>query len=390
MSTPGSAASEPGRVLMFSQRNIHPNIAFRLGLHEFEDIIREVDSVDMVAPRPTGRFRYGWHVANRLAVQFARSFNPGIPVSHVDRNYDLFLAIVQFTKDLLHIQSLRGWKQRCRTSVCWLNEFWVSELHKDRYFFRLLSEFDYVVVHWAGSVAAVQERVTGKCRYLPYGVDTILFCPVPELPTRVVDVYSIGRRSEATHRTLLGLAERGRIFYIYDTIEGTGVCDSRQHRALVANIAKRSRYFLVNPGKVDAPEETQGQIEFGNRFFEGAAAGTVMVGETPDNSQFRKVFDWDDSVIHLPFGSGCIQGIMDTLDRDEARTERIRTTNVVQSLLRHDWVYRWEKILETVGLKPLPQLQHRKQRLAEMATLVAERQASLSGSPASDAARHLA
>jgi hypothetical protein len=135
------------RVLMFSQRNIFPNIHYRLGLHEFEDLIRDVDSVDLVAPGPSRWFKYGTRLANRLTTDHAVGINPGIPRTTVRKDYDLFLAIVQFPKDLLHVQSLQGWKERCKTSVCWLNELWVSELHKYRYFLRLLSQFDYTNTH---------------------------------------------------------------------------------------------------------------------------------------------------------------------------------------------------------------------------------------------------
>jgi hypothetical protein len=44
--------------------------------------------------------------------------------------------------------------------------------------------------------------------------------------------------------------------------------------------------------------------------------------------------------------------------------------NVVQALARYDWVYRWEKILESVGLGPMPELLQRKERLAKLAELV--------------------
>jgi hypothetical protein len=43
--------------------------------------------------------------------------------------------------------------------------------------------------------------------------------------------------------------------------------------------------------------------------------------------------------------------------------------NVVQALARHDWAYRWEKILENVGLGPMPELLERKERLAKFAEL---------------------
>ena len=41
--------------------------------------------------------------------------------------------------------------------------------------------------------------------------------------------------------------------------------DYRQHRELFANMAKRSRYSLVSPAKMDSPDETRGQVEIGYR-----------------------------------------------------------------------------------------------------------------------------
>jgi hypothetical protein len=366
------ASSERGasRILMFSQRNIFPNVTYRLGLYEFEDIVQEVDRVDLIAPYPTGWFKYGTRVANRLAADYAWSINPGIPVTRPAREYDLFVAVVQFPKDLQHVESLRGWKTRCRTSVCWMNELWLSEFHKYRYFLRLLCQFDYVVVHWAGTVAPLRKLVPGKCFYQPYGVDAELFCPYPRSAERVIDVYSIGRRSEVTHRALLDLTERQNLFYVYDSLQGYTVASAREHRRLTANMAKRSRYFLVNPGKVNAPGETQGQVEFGNRFFEGAAAGTIMIGETPQNDRFAEVFSWPDAVIHMPFDSADIGQVIRQLERDPDRQARIRRTNVTETLRRHDWVYRWEAILRAVGLEPLSELANRKARLAALARTV--------------------
>src|SRR5207245_9603073 len=102
-------------------------------------------------------------------------------------------------------------------------------------------------------------------------------------PKRVVDVDSIGRRSEITHRRLLRMVAKNGIFYLHDSISGDQAIDSKEHRALVARVAKRSRYFIVNPGLIDRPEIRGNQIEIGNRYFEGAASGTIMVGERPNN-----------------------------------------------------------------------------------------------------------
>jgi len=355
---------------MFSQRIISPNLYFRLGLYEFEDIIRQVDTVDFLAPKPTQWFKYGTRIANRLAVDYACAVNPGIPNINVKKNYDLFFAVVMFPNDLLHVQSLHGWKEHCKISICWMDEFWAFELHKYRYFIKLLSQFDYVVVPLVGSLNALRQLVEAECFYLPSGIDAIRFCPYPNPPRRVIDVYSIGRRSEETHRALLRMTEDNQLFYVYDTMQGCYVTNPREHRMLYANIATRSKYFIVNPGKIDSPEETGLQSEFGPRFFEGAGSGTIMIGEIPKNDQFKKMFDWPDALIHLPFHSSNIGTIINELDKEPDRLRNIRRNNVVHSLLRHDWVYRWEVLLKTVGLDPLPELLDRKRRLDNLARTV--------------------
>ncbi len=47
--------------------------------------------------------------------------------------------------------------------------------------------------------------------------------------------------------------------------------------------------------------------------------------------------------------------------------ERVRRTNAVRALQRHDFAYRWETILNAVGLSPSPKLEARKSRLQALA-----------------------
>jgi hypothetical protein len=359
------------RILMFAQRNIYKKVHYRCYLAEFEDLICQMDSVELIAPIPNKGFKYGTRIAQRLASDYKISFNPGIPKVKIKDDYDLFFAFCQFPNDLLHIESIEGWKDRCKTSICWLSEIWVSWIYKYGYYLKnILSKFDHVILHWSQSVNPVNEIIGRKCIFLPLGIDAILFCPYPNESQRFIDVYSIGRKSEETHRTLINMFERKEIFYIFDSINGQDVIDTNQHRLLFANLAKRSKYFIVNPGKIDVLEETKGQSEIGNRYFEGAAAGTIMIGEHPKNEEFKKIFYWKDAVIHLPFGSNKIQEIISEFDGQPRRQAEIRIKNVVESLMRHDWAYRWETILKTAGLEPMPGLLERKKRLENLSKLV--------------------
>jgi hypothetical protein len=92
-----------------------------------------------------------------------------------------------------------------------------------------------------------------------------------------------------------------------------------------------------------------------------------MIGERPNNEEFGKLFDWPDAVVHLPYGSSNIQAIIKDLDEQPERQEKIRRTNVVGALTKHDWLYRWETVLRTVGLEPMPGFHQRKERLGKLA-----------------------
>jgi len=244
-----------------------------------------------------------------------------------------------------------------------MDELWIKQMDSHRQFLSILKKFDIVVLYYSQSVVPLSERIERKCVFMPPGVDAILFCPYPSPPGRTIDVYSVGRRSETTHLALLNMVANQRLFYVYDSIAGDQSINPKEHRALFANLAKRSRYFIVNPGLIDRPDKRGDQIEIGNRYFEGAASGTIMVGEHPTNTEFKHLFNWPDAVIRLPYGSDRIDQIISELDAQPERREEIRRTNVIQTLMRHDWAYRWEVMLKLVDLEPLPELLKRKEYL---------------------------
>ena len=362
-----SGVSDSPRVCMFSQLHLH-RLVSRCADYEFEDVVCEIDDVELLTPEPYRWFTMGQKVANRLARHTSvPGINPGIRKLRLNRTYDLFIAKCLFPSDLLSINAIKEWRQCCRTAVCWLAEIWANKLHMWKGHLKILSQFDNVILNCSASVEPVQDAIRRPCVYMAPGIDTIKFCPYPNPPERYIDVYSLGRRSPVTHKALLQMTEQGQIFYIYDTIRRMETLYPREHRSLMANIAKRSRYFLANAAKIDRQFETHGQSEIGYRFVEGAASGTVMIGESPGNEVFRKYFDWPDAVIHVPYDTMDIAKILADLDSQPERLAEIRKNNIVQSLLRHDWVYRWRAILDIVGLKPRPALFAREKCLKKLA-----------------------
>lgn len=361
--------SQKPRVLLFSQRNIFKGVLFRCALYEFEDIISQVDSVDLLAPRVDVSSRQ-YKLARRLAYRAPMVLSAGGERVGIKADYDLFLAVCGFPTDLLMLKNIGNWRDRCKTAVCLIDELWIRQFGTYRYFLDALKHFDVIALYYSQTVKPLSERIERKCLFVPPGVDAIRFSPHPEPPQRGIDVCSIGRRSEVTHQSLLKMADKEGIFYLHDTLSASQAINASEHRALTANIAKRSRYFIVNPGLIDQPERRGNQIEIGNRYFEGAAAGAILLGERPDNDAFSLLFDWPDALIHLPYNSNNVDEIIHQLDGEPDRQEAIRRRNVVNALRRHDWVYRWESILQTINLKPLPELLHRKERLKQLADAI--------------------
>jgi len=350
---------------------------FHCAHYEAQDVLAEVDDVDLIClePRRGYEFRELWQrrlmyrdVSRRVV--FA---NPGLRSVRLDREYDLFLARCQTYKDLLDVNAIEGWKGRCKTSVCWIDEMWAALIPEQKYWLHALRQFDHVFIGCAGTVAPLSATIGRKLRYLPGAVDALRFTPHSCSPARVIDVYSIGRRWEGIHRRLLQTAMRKEMFYLYDTlsVSGSEVYDHRQHRDYFANVAMRSRYFLVAPGKIDSVIETQGQSEVGHRYFEGAAAGAVLIGQSPDSEAFRQLFPWRDAVIQVQPDGSDVMEVLGGLASDPERVSAAARRNAVGALLRHDWVYRWKEVLRVAGLEPSIGMVARESRLKELAAVVA-------------------
>ncbi len=342
------ARQTSSRVLIFSQRNLTSIQPFVCPHVEFEDVIAQIDDVDMLAPRFNPNTRRQ-RIAKQLAYHTPLRLNPGLEPTSIEAEYDLFLAICGNPTDLLRVHAAGNWRSKCRMAVCLIDEMWARQISRYKNYILMLAEFDLVVLYYSGSVDPLNQLVGSKGLFMPPGVDTLRFCPWLGSPQRSIDVYSAGRRSAPTHQALLRMAKEEGSFYVHDSTSADRVLDPVEHRILFANLLKRSRYFIVNPGLIDQPAVRGNQIEIGNRYFEGAAAGAIMIGVRPDNSVFEKLFNWPEPMIELPWDSSTIADVIREYDKDPERQETIRRRNVEQALLQHDWLYRWKPCLKLWG-----------------------------------------
>jgi hypothetical protein len=369
------------QILMLSLRKAADLVGYT-ALYEFEDLVAgltgaELGQVNNFDSMLVGRRIYHFLKQASGSHELASTLTPRLGQIQLTRDYDLFLPMFNHPDEVFTLSAVKNWRKRCRFAACYLSEAWISEL--PRYPLELLREFDHIFVGLQGVVESLMEITGRPCSYLPRAVDTLLFSPYPNPARRGLDVANIGRRSAVTHARLLEMSHRDNLFYYYDTAQvsfriGSSisfrVTNPREHRWLLASLLKRARYFMASRAFADRPGLTAGQEEIPGRFYEGAAAGTIMLGEPPDCETFRDQFGWKDSIINAPYDNPEIASLIAELDRDTARTTQIRKRNVSNSLLRHDWAYRLRTILETAGIAIPQRLLAREEQLASLAQSV--------------------
>lgn len=357
--------------------------AYQAPRYESQDVLAECADLHLIPLKPSWAFktREYWHrrLVWRDFTGALSSANPGLSKIRLDRDYDVFVVACQTLKEILYLNAVENWKDRCRKSVCIIDELYAGEVEHSRNFLKLLRKFDYVFTELGESVEPISRVIGRPCYYLPAAVDTLRFTPFVGPWNRSVDVYSIGRRRQTVHEELLKLAAKDHIFYIYDTFQGGGearVTDYRSHRDLTANTAKRSKFFMVAPAKWDKPEETRGQIAIASRYFEGTAAGAVLLGQATPTHEFERMFDWPQIVVPIAPDGSDIRDVIMSLQARPAALETIGRRNASEAMMRHDWVYRWRSMLEHIGERPGAALRARESRLHQIA------QAGLAGKPA--------
>lgn len=364
------------KVLLLSQRRIADLVAFCVA-YELEDTLATVVDCHRVDATDWSSLEF-----SRRAYKLARmaSGSPGLarrvaphPRSKVvlQSDFELFFPVFSHAFQLYSLAAIPNWRERCRKAACYITEIGSDVLPE--YLLELLSDFDHIFLSYRHHVDDVA-RITGRpCTYLPLAVDVLRFSSASPDRPRPIDVCNIGRRSPVTHQVLLDTAERQRMFYYYDTAAASGdslsdrtfrVDSPHEHRRMLATLLKHSRYFFANRSYINRPEG--GREEISARFYEGAAAGTVMIGEAPRAEEFERQFDWRDAVIHVPFDSPDIARILADLDADPERLRAVRRNGAREAALRHDWLHRIQIVFEALGLTPTEGMRARAQLLAEI------------------------
>ena len=365
---------ESARILVASMRGFNCDAA-SCALYEFEDLICDFEEADLFAPVNTydslrKLYRFAKYVGR--SERLAEKITPYPKEFVIDHEYDLLLVVVNVPWDLQSISLIQGWRDKCKHTACYITEMFEPDLGNWRMLQEPFRNFDHVFVSSDYCHSRLSNIINRLVTHIPFGVDALKFSPYLNPPQRSIDVCSLGRRAPQVHEPLIEKAQNSNLFYYYDTIkkQALKIDNHLEHRLKLINLLQRSRYSINYFAKFDEAATIGKSQEMGSRFFEGAAAGTVMLGMPPTSEIFSQYFDWEDIVITVDPRDQDILAAIAELDAQPERLERIRRRNVVNSLLRHDWVYRWKTMLAAVNIEHSPMMIDREQRLQQLAKAI--------------------
>lgn len=187
--------------------------------------------------------------------------------------------------------------------------------------------------------------------YLPIGVDAVRFGS--ERVDRTIDVNAYGRQPPVLNHSLadrINVRDGRYRYYHTDHVALGQVTDPVRHRRLFWRMLTDSRIALAYSGEAYDPAGRFDAPFVGQRWYESAAAGCVIMGQAPSGADAAALFDWPDALIDLPpEPDAAWEAIRTMLDQPD-RLAAIGRRNHRHALARHDWRCRVDRMAEVLGL----------------------------------------
>jgi hypothetical protein len=167
---------------------------------------------------------------------------------------------------------------------------------------------------------------------------------------RSVDVLAYGRVWEAYVRELDDYFLDSHCSRLYMTsFSHPRAPDWRQQRKQFWGVLSRTKISIAF-----APNETHSRFMglpvISARWYEGLAAGCLMVGRKPASEKFGELFDWTDAAIQLPDSAREAPAFIEDLLEQPDRLRQAHARNYLMMLRRHDARLIFKSMCQTLGI----------------------------------------
>lgn len=337
---------------------------------EFERVLADLLEADVVeVTRRDGRVAQALQHRGRLRNRLASV--PPLRVydwTATDHRYDLAVVVVSDLGQLSLLAAIPNWRSLADRFVAYVWESWSSTLPgAGQALADVVDHLDHLFVGIESVVPDLRRTTTTPVDFVAPAVDVLqVNAPLP-VEQRRIDVSNRGRRDAAQHALLQQWAADTGGYYEFDTAALAGVDDPGIHRRHYYEQTARSRAFVANVARFDQLDLRGSAREFGLRYFEALACGTLVLGDHPPADAVERLLGDVPGLLDLPVGSTVLPPAVADVLADDAAVVSLGAANRRAALDRHDVLHRWQTMAGVLGIADTPGV------VARRAALAAER-----------------
>jgi len=309
-------------------------------LRDFEDEIVRITGAERVTA-PTRSFPK--FIGKRLehGTRYSK-FRRWVPKEKHELEADVLWVVLMgpesFTLDLY-----KGWDQRIGLKILYLFDTLDAHLPCIGRVLRT-TNWDFTSTAFHGARPLLEEQTQREWHLVRHGVKLDRFQPAGE-HEKVIDFCAYGRRQQKVHNAIREFCSRRGKHYEYTTATSIQPnLDPREHYSQYAWHLSHSLFNFCWPVEATHPGLIRGHSPITCRWFEAAASGNVILGQTPLEPGFNDLFGRG-AVLNIDYGNGNLMNIFDNLW--EHRDDHLRAALERRRTLSHNWS--WESRIKQIS-----------------------------------------
>jgi len=248
------------------------------------------------------------------------------------------------------LDDVSNWRGRCKYCICYIYDTWPNITAYDAAAIqRTLRHVDLLCFSFPQSINYFKALLNPLPYWVPQAINPERFYYVPDVP-RGVDVYIFGRQPQDVFKKVQSYCLDHNLLMVHHNklpfpdgkvLDWQSAYTMHAQLLLHAKVTLNWAMQLTHPWRLISSTTT--------RWFEPAAAGCLVVGNEPNDDEFRRLF---------PFG-----GFVRTVDKDftnlislieealkDTGSETIRRQLAEHTLHHHTWYHRIARMLRKAGL----------------------------------------
>jgi hypothetical protein len=256
-------------------------------LRSFESTIRSATGASIVdIPDYEFASRYLHHFAQGTNKAAFRKYLPRQRFSGdpADVAWYILMGPENYRLDLF-----TGWERNYKTKILYLFDTLPAQYPLIK---KLCSDgtWDILITSFNDAVQDLQTLTGRRWHCVPQAADLSVF-PQVAFEERVIHFSAYGRRYPALHETLKEFCAYNKLYYDYTTHDGQHpVVDAEELYKQYGWHLSHSLFTFSWPVELTNPARAGHLRPITCRWFEAAAAGTIVIGQRPGNVSFDSLF----------------------------------------------------------------------------------------------------